>query len=253
MQSAIAKEGRALLLKEDHAPEDGEAHDDDDGQSLSLNTPMVEFLMAIRAKYLLSILRSMMVIPNRDVCESGESKKKVVTCEDMGKQEGDVVLAILSFLLDDEKGSVDGQAYIVELETRFRMKTPDSNDMDSWATMWFEVLRKSLLAYRKSAKLTGDRDFAKLLPPTRTVITKSLFRDQPAGGGGEGCAIKLEQGEHGRPNLSDAAEVPAPARIAYFETIYTASDSGDAGSELHALDVIALQSHVQQQLLMHAG
>ena len=224
---------------------------------------MVETLVSIRAKYLLSTMQFLMVVPERPNVR--KQSAKFVTFEDITMAQAQVLHDVVTFMCRNEfKETHD---YIVELESRFMMQHPEA-DVLTWSAMWSNVLQKILASHSKhcknqkggsenssSAGSAGSEtcDFKKLLPPPNTIVPKTRFRDgaaDPAAAGG----VKDEP-ESSVPGQAQAAADPDPdpePKILYFTEIYTAG-SGNKKDAVHTLDVLAVQAQIQHTLLMRAG
>ena len=254
--NSICKEGRFLVIQ----------HDDEnqlDGvPSVELNESIIRSLATLQAKYLLCAIQTMIHIP--DKATGIVDKQKVLTFEDLSKAEGLLVGETLEYFCHGH--FADSSDYILEMETRFSVRRSESTDVETWSAMWQEVFQKTLVAARKAGIADASKlSIEKLLPPPKNVITKSFLRAEKTDRQGlQASPVKQEQEENGPTRLpgqnKEANDVPSTGiatgtevKTPYFQKIYTAAESVAEGSNVHSLDILALQSQLQHYLFMHAG
>ena len=215
-----------------------------------MNEAILGTLVTVKAKYLLNAIHSLMLVP----AGHPDRAKKFVTMEDLHASEvRDLHTLLGKMCKDDFKESF---AYILDVESRFSLRRPDSPDVDTWSSMWHQVLKMGVVPTKRVAIKEGvsTQDILKLLPPAETVVT-STFHSPEKGKGGAEQGVKEEiSAPTGGADVE--AQVEASTTTAYFNVIYTLSSarSGPAKENAtHTLDVLALQAAVQQQLLLYAG
>ena len=252
LQNAIAKDGDFLYMRSD-APTASST----DEPELLMNDTIVAYCVTVKAKYLLLVVQQMIVLP------TGGPVKKLIDMEDVHQSEHKLVLEILDHMCQNNFANV--QEYIMELESRFAQKMADSSDVDTWSAMWFEVLRRCLVAARKFAKEKPGEKLplpSKLLPPAAAVITKSFFSDAKK------AAVDRESDEAATTEVKEETSEKKVAeekdssgadqvdpKTPFFESIYTMSDVPKSANQpaTHALDVLALQAQLQHEIYMNAG
>ena len=251
---------------------------------VSLNDSIIAALITSRAKYMLTCMKVMMVIPDTrsDARDKGPGSKEpvLVDFEDLGPNSVRALYDVISHLCKN------GEDYIMELETRFLMQNVDG-DGNTWAAMWIQVLERALTTRRKIVRIPEQKDrdnekegaqrpeqvsAVKLLPPPASVITKTFWKNAKSILQEYGCAeaeVKQEiSAASAGPNQQGSAAqavdpnapVPTiPAQIPFFQRIYTAYSAADFGTKktgddgFHVLDVLAIQAQLQLHILSLAA
>ncbi|CAE7717113.1 unnamed protein product [Symbiodinium sp. CCMP2456] len=246
LQSAIVKEGRFLLEKQ------GEGSADDGETKWALNGSLVESLLTVRAKYVLSTMLGLIVKPQ---FEPSAAKPKLVEFEDLDAQQTEWLYDLLVYMCKSGEFT-DAHAFILELESRYMLQTPGDADMKTWSSMWTEVIERALAARNKHVKTKGKDEtveLGKTLPASKMVINKSFFKEASlaaaAAGSAEPGEVKVEDSGHPSEQSEQSQQEVQPA-VPYFQSIYTAT--AQQGT-IHTLDVLAVQTQVQNTLFMRAG
>ena len=251
LQSAIVKEGRFLLEKQTEASAEG-----GEGETKwALNGSLVESLLTVRAKYLLSTMLALIVKPQLEGAAPAQ-RPKLLEFEDLDAQQAGWLYDLLVYMC---KGGefTDAHGFILELESRYMLQSPGDADVKTWSSMWTEVFERALAARNKHVKTTKNKDetidLSKTLPATKTVINKSFFKEAAAAAAAGSGEVKVEnekgvnsseQSEQGQQEHTVQPTVP------YFQSIYTAT--AQQGT-IHTLDVLAVQAQIQNTLFMRAG
>ncbi|CAE7855567.1 unnamed protein product, partial [Symbiodinium necroappetens] len=253
------------------------------GEVVTLNDSIIATLITSRAKYMLTCMKVMMVIPDTrtDARDKGSGSKEpvLVEFEDLGPNS---VRALYDIILHLCK---DGQEYIMELETRFLMQNQNMDGVNTWAAMWIQVFERALTTRRKMLRTTEQKDrdnekegapcpehvlARKLLPPPSSVITKSFWKNAKSllmEGGSVEAEIKEEvsagsipQGTHQAEAVdSSASATTIQPQLPFFQTIYTACSAADFGTKktgdngFHVLDVLAIQAQLQLHIISLAA
>ncbi|CAE7035549.1 unnamed protein product [Symbiodinium sp. CCMP2592] len=246
--NAIAKEGRFLLEKQ------GE----DSGETKwALNGSLVESLLTVRAKYLLSTMLGLIVKPQLEAAAAGQ-RPKLVEFEDLDAEQAEWLYDLLVYMCKSGEFT-DAHGFILELECRYMLQSPGDADMKTWSAMWTEVFERALAARNKHVKTNKNKDetieLGKTLPATKMVINKSFFKEAAAAAAAsaESGEVKVENdggvNPSGQPAQGQQEHTVQPA-VPYFQSIYTAT--AQQGT-IHTLDVLAVQAQIQNILLMRAG
>ena len=251
LQNAIVKEGRFLLEKQ------GEASADGGETKWALNGNLVESLLTVRAKYVLSTMLALIVKPQLETATAATARPKLVEFEDLDAQQAEWLYELLVYMCKSGEFT-HAHPFILELESRYMLQSPGDADMKTWSSMWTEVIERALVARKRHAKSKGKDeavDLGKTLPASKMVINKSFPKEATAASAAasaESGEVKeennpSEQAEQGQQSQQEHTVQPA---VPYFQSIYTAT--AQEGT-IHTLDVLAVQTQVQNMLFMRAG
>ena len=248
------------------------------GESVTLNDSIIATLITSRARYMLTCMKVMMVIPEtradaRDNKDKGPGSKEpaLVDFEDLGTN---AVRALYDMIVHLCR---DGQEYIMELETRFLMQNQnvDGDGVNTWAAMWVQVFERALATRQKLLRAAEPKDSQqpsamKLLPPPSSVITKTFWKNAKSRmeSGSAEAEVKEElsagsnpQGTQAQAHAVDSSApvTTIPTQLPFFQTIYTACSATDFGTKktgdsgFHVLDVLAIQAQLQLHIFSLAA